>query len=75
MRSWAEVYLWGARVRNGQDESNVMFVPFADWSTLDDSAERHLAERFAAWLRELRDRSGGGERVFHWSAADPSRLK
>ncbi|OBG21629.1 hypothetical protein A5768_26370 [Mycolicibacterium fortuitum] len=69
------VYLWGARVRNGQDESSAMFVPFAEWSRLDDSAERDLAERFAAWLRELRDQSGRSVRVFHWSAAEPSRLK
>lgn len=69
------VYLWGARVREGQDESSATFLPFADWSPLDAATERDLAERFAAWLRELRDQSGGSVRVFHWSAAEPSRLK
>lgn len=72
------VYLWGARVRRGQDEASARFEAFADWSVLDDGGERALAQRFADWLRGLRDdaaRAGETVRVFHWSPAESSRLR
>jgi predicted RecB family nuclease len=71
------VYLWGARVRLAGDESTAVFVPFADWTVRDADAERALAERFATWLRRLRDTTamaGRRVRVYHWSPAEASRL-
>lgn len=71
------VYLWGARVRIAGDESSAVFVPFADWAVRDDAAERALAERFADWVRGLRDSAalaGRRVRVYHWSPAESSRL-
>jgi predicted RecB family nuclease len=72
------VYLWGARVRLGRDESTAVFVEFADWAVDDDDSERALALRFVTWIRGLRDllaMAGRSVRVFHWSAAEPSRLR
>jgi len=71
------VYLWGARVRACGDESSAVFVPFADWTVRDAAAERALAERFADWVRGLRDlaaMAGRRVRVYHWSPAEASRL-
>ena len=71
------VYLWGARVRIAGDESSAVFVPFADWSVRDATAERARAERFADWVRGLRDSAalaGRRVRVYHWSPAESSRL-
>lgn len=73
-----KVYLWGARVRRGGDETTAAFHAFADWSLDDSSQERALARRFVDWLRDLhRQTVAAGEtlRVFHWSAAEPSRLR
>ncbi|MFN8090476.1 MAG: ribonuclease H-like domain-containing protein [Mycobacterium sp.] len=72
------VYLWGARVRLAGDESTAVFVPFADWSMRDSAAERALAERFADWVRGIRDTAalaGRTVRVYHWSPAEASRLQ
>jgi hypothetical protein len=71
------VYLWGARVRLRGDDSTAVFVPFVDWSALDAAGERALAERFAGWLRGLRDicaMAGRTVRVYHWSAAERTQL-
>lgn len=72
------VYLWGARVRRGRDETTAQFHAFADWSVDDAAQEQALAQRFVRWLRGLhRQALAGGHtvRVFHWSAAEPSRLR
>jgi predicted RecB family nuclease len=72
------VYLWGARVRRGRDETTAQFHSFADWSVEDATQEQALAQRFVHWLRELHRQTiaaGGTVRVFHWSAAEPSRLR
>lgn len=72
-------YLWGARIRTGGDESTADYVVFADWSAdFDDQAEYALAAQVADWLRAQRRRgeaAGQSVRVFHWSAAEPSRLR
>lgn len=72
------VYLWGARLRTGQVDSTAVFHPFADWTVMDTTRERELAQRFVHWLRDVRERAqldGKGIRVFHWSAAETSRLR
>ncbi|GJF09342.1 recombinase RecB [Mycolicibacterium cyprinidarum] len=72
------VYMWGARVRIGGDESTARYVTnFVDWEPLEAARERELAARFAAWLRAQRDTAGAaGHRltVFHWSHPERSRL-
>lgn len=72
------VYVWGARVRRGGDESTARYVDdFVEWGPLDGPAERRLAERFAAWLRgECEAAASIGEtiKVFHWSHPESSRL-
>jgi len=72
------VYLWGARVRRDGDEASARFHPFADWSVDDAAQEQALAHRFVDWLRDLHRQAvaaGDTLRVFHWSAAEPSRLR
>ena len=72
------VYLWGARVRLGADDTTAVYVPFADWAdNFTPDRERALAEQFTAWLRTLRDlcaMAGRRVRVYHWSAAERSHL-
>lgn len=72
------VYLWGARVRRHQDETTAQFHAIVDWSVGDEAQEQALAQRFVHWLRELHrhaDTAGHTLGVFHWSAAEPSRLR
>lgn len=72
------VYLWGARVRLAGDETTAVFVPFVDWHIRDAGGERLLAERFAGWIRAVRDLAalaGRSIRVYHWSPAETSRLE
>lgn len=72
------VYLWGARVRTGQCDSTAAFHAFADWTVMDTTRERELAQRFVHWLRDVAERAqldGKDIRVFHWSAAETSRLR
>jgi len=72
------VYMWGARVRSGTDDSTARYVAdFVDWSPIDPVRERALAERFAAWLRAQRDQAdalGQTLKVFHWSHPERSKL-
>lgn len=49
------VYMWGARLRRGSDDSSAQyFADFVDWDPLDSKRERKLAVRFAAWVRGQR---------------------
>ncbi len=72
------VYMWGARVRRGTNDSTAQYITdFIDWEPLDDHGERALAARFAAWLRARRtaaDAAGATLRVFHWSHPEWSKL-
>jgi predicted RecB family nuclease len=72
------VYMWGARVRRGGDESTAEYVTdFVEWDPLDSPRERGLAARFAAWLRAQWDAAVAADRtlkVFHWSHPERSRL-
>lgn len=72
------VYLWGARVRTAREDTTAQFHAFVDWAVSDTASERALAQRFLRWLHELRDHAraaGQTVGVFHWSAAEPSRLR
>jgi len=72
------VYMWGARVRRGGDESTARYVAdFVEWEPLDAPGEHALAARFAAWLRAQRDAAdaaGQTLKVFHWTSPERSRL-
>lgn len=72
------VYMWGARVRRGVDESTAEYLAdFVDWEPLDSTRERALAARFAAWLRARREAAvaaGQTLKVFHWSHPERSKL-
>lgn len=68
------VYLWGARIRDGADESTARYVSFVDWEPLDSGRERDLARRFVAWLRE-QCTPGRSVAVFHWSDPEVSKLR
>lgn len=73
------VYMWGARVRRGGDESTATYVgDFVVWEEMDSRSERDLATRFAAWLRTQREAAevaGETVKVFHWSHPESSRLR
>ena len=73
------VYMWGARVRHGGDESTAVYVSdFVEWGPLDGPSERELARRFTAWLRaqrEAAEAAGESLQVFHWSHPERSRLR
>lgn len=73
------VYMWGARVRRGCDDSTAVYISdFVEWEPLDGRGEHDLARRFADWLREQRDAAeAAGEtvKVFHWSSPESSRLR
>ncbi|MGO8966913.1 hypothetical protein [Mycobacterium sp.] len=72
------VYMWGARLRRGTDDSNKLYLAdFVDWEPLDSPGERALAERFVAWLRAQCDAAaaaGQTLKVFHWSSPERSKL-
>ncbi|CAN1559174.1 COG2251 Predicted nuclease (RecB family) [Mycobacteriaceae bacterium] len=72
------VYMWGARMRRGGDESTAQYVTdFVDWKPLDSTSERDLAARFLAWLRAQRNTAvaeGQTLQVFHWSHPERSKL-
>lgn len=72
------VYMWGARVRYGTDESTARYIAdFVDWQPLTDETERELATRFVVWLRgecEAAAVAGHSLKVFHWAPPERSRL-
>lgn len=73
------VYMWGIRIREGHDESTARYMSdFTAWEPLDHTAERELARRFVAWLREqcaTAAQAGRTVRVFHWSGHEVSNLR
>lgn len=71
------VYMWGARVRQGTDETTAVYRAFTDWEPLTDETERALAQQFVDWLRDQRaaaEAEGGSLLVFHWSHPEWSKL-
>jgi predicted RecB family nuclease len=67
------VYMWGARLRWGADDSSAQYVAqFVEWDR-----EEALAARFVAWLRghcKAAGDTGQSVKVFHWSHAERSKL-
>ena len=47
------IYLWGLRVRQGQDDDTAVFDPVVSYEPLDDATESALAAQFADRLRRV----------------------
>ncbi|MCH9703142.1 MAG: ribonuclease H-like domain-containing protein [Actinomycetia bacterium] len=72
------VYLWGARVRHGTDDTTGRYHHFADWSATNTDSEYRLAVEVAEWLRSqiaAANRAGGTLLVFHWSSPERVQLQ
>jgi predicted RecB family nuclease len=72
------VYLWGARIRQGQDDATAQYVPFVSWEALDDASELALAHGFIAWLRDYVEsarRNGQSLAVFHYTSPEVRYLR
>jgi predicted RecB family nuclease len=71
------VYLWGARIREGQDDSTAQYKPFHSWNPLDEVSERQLALEFASWLGEqINNAKAQGKTldVYHYTSPEPRYL-
>jgi len=70
------IYLWGLRVRQGQDDDTADYQPVYDFGPLDDAGAARLASQFAERIRTLADDAeaqGKTFKIFHWS--DPESTK
>ncbi|RYG76388.1 TM0106 family RecB-like putative nuclease [Yimella sp. RIT 621] len=68
------VFLWGARLRRGDESS---FHIFVEWDHLSDESELALANQLTDWLAQQRDSAlANGEtiRVFHHGPVERQRL-
>jgi predicted RecB family nuclease len=71
------VYLWGARIRRGQDDGTAAYVPFVSWEVLDEEGEVRLAREFFDWLQGEFKRAAKKKQsllVFHYSTPETSNL-
>jgi predicted RecB family nuclease len=71
------VYLWGARIRDGQDDSTAQYKSFHSWDPLDEESERQLALEFASWLGEqINNAKAQGKTldVYHYTSPEPRYL-
>ena len=69
------IYLWGLRVRQGQDDTTALFDPIASYEPLDADGAARLAELFAARLGAVitdAEAAGKSVTVFHWSHPERS---
>ncbi|MBC9958406.1 TM0106 family RecB-like putative nuclease [Yimella sp. cx-51] len=69
------VFLWGARLRRGE---NVSFHAFVRWDVLDDAAELALADELTDWLAAQRDSAqsdGESIAIFHHGHVEKQRLR
>ena len=72
------VYLWGARARQGRDDSTAQYRSFCSWDSLDEATERALAQEFAEWLSgEIQNATARGKtlHVYHYTSPEPRYLK
>ena len=68
------VYQWGARVRQGQDETTATYDnTVLSFETLDDAKAQALADRFFDWLEGFvadHETAGRTVRIFHWTSPE-----
>ena len=72
------IYLWGLRVREGQDDNTAVFNPVVSYEPLGDAGEEALAAQFAEQLRTIisdAEAAGRTVRIFHWSDPERSRTR
>jgi predicted RecB family nuclease len=72
------IYLWGLRIRDGQDDGTARYEPVLSFDPLDDAGELDLAERVAARIGELRaeaERTGRTIAVYHWHHVEVSMTR
>jgi len=68
------VYLWGLRVRQGQDDTTAVFEPAVSYEPLDSDGAAQIAEQFAA--EHFLTRDGASLKAvapifgFHWGVDD-----
>ncbi|MGL5406939.1 MAG: TM0106 family RecB-like putative nuclease [Propionibacteriaceae bacterium] len=69
------VYLWGFQIRGGAEQGVPQgFIPFVEFTDLDDQAETALAVKAMQWLRTLAE-AGHDIRVYHYSDYEVVRLQ
>lgn len=69
------IYLWGLRVRDGQDDTTAVFDPVVSYEPLDDDSAANLADEFATRLGRIittAEAAGQSVTVFHWSHPERS---
>jgi predicted RecB family nuclease len=72
------IYLWGLRVRQGQDDATAVFDPVLSYDPLDDDGAERLADRFADRLGRLvadAEASGRTLAVYHWAQPERSMTR
>lgn len=72
------IYLWGLRVRDGQDDSTAVFDPVVSYEPIDQAGEAELAAEFAARLGAVvaaEESAGRSVTVFHWSHPERSMTR
>ncbi|QAY62577.1 recombinase RecB [Xylanimonas allomyrinae] len=70
------IYLWGVRIREGQDDATAVFDPVVSYVPLDDDGARALAVEFAAKVEALAASAaaeGKALQIYHWTSPEVSR--
>lgn len=70
------IYMWGLRIREGQDDTTAVFDPVVSYDALDDDGARTLAVEFAAKVEALAAsaaKDGKTLRIYHWTSPEVSR--
>lgn len=71
------VYQWGARVRQGRDESTATYEhSVLSFEPLDDAAAQALADDFFDWLEGFvaaHEEAGRMVRIFHWTSPEVTK--
>ena len=69
------IYLWGLRVRQGQDDTTAVFDPVVSYDPIDDDDAARLAAQLASRLGAVvadAETLGRSVTVFHWSHPERS---
>jgi predicted RecB family nuclease len=73
------VYLWGLRIRQGQDDSSAVYEPIVDWSAdFGAPLQAELAERCVSRLEELVAKAESQHKsikIFHYNHVEVSQLR
>ena len=73
------VYMWGVRVREGQDETTATYLAdFHTFDPLDRGSATELALRYFRWMQtQIRDADTAGKTIsfFHWTHPEISKLR